>query len=1039
MSFHSRIAFITMLSVFNLSMAQVMPRPNPVPIPNPTRIPTPAPIPTPIPTFTRVPTPTPIPTFTRIPVPTPTPTFTRIPIPTPTSVPSKDGVTLTQCQDGAYAETHKNDIINGKKFIDICGEIIAMEQANEASKFTTVKGLTPEAMARNTRGSKVENTFLHQKITKASFDNASKQRFVPNPTGRGGHIVYTPVTQEGHYASGFIGLSQNMGQFLAAQNRNKSVGINRELSLGDKAKLMQRLQWDGNGNKIESCDEYAYERNGEYNLIDEKAAYLQSSREMLSFFNNKLQTNTPFHAKNGTVSHTFAWVQDAMNDYIQESNEGKNYMPNNKFYDVHYSEALAQFNPKMFESWGYPRKTFDHEPPTPTERKWTLRNFDWYINTGVTLSAKNTDDKLNDLDKLQQEFVETLEARRKVIDNYYQEMNSMMSCTAHYKSPPQTQDPDGPIPDYSTDPWWNDLRNTMTEVPGVLENPAAVGNLQILGGITAISKIGNIRGIGKVTIPNVGRIGGLGGLNRPLNLGNNPRSNYVLRYETNHDKSDSTEKISYSYRWDYDPNGINVISKGGDLGTFACSFDNIAKAKTVVANTYTKITALDNEVNRLLNIAYTQGCLAKEGVTNCDWSPNSFTRFIRSGFAKIQQSDYKLCRRTVNKKFEPTRLGEDALITYVNSAKTCENPPTLPGQDPSVAKTLCVINQGWIPNGYTDDTSKFDWYTFLWAAMYKKAQDDYAKAAHFLIKHDGIQALGFRTSKNPSVGGDAFGASISLVSGSETYLDSTGLPAVDPTNGRAVTHFNQANIYASLSSNVNVLWTTFDVAHLNVEMKSNGMTHFEGRSSGQVLGSAEIFANTFGAGDTNFTFFAQASKEEQSPEAVILFPVLGFANIKITGKATVSAGAEGSLQGQANSLSRSDSGLYAAIIGESGSVGPYARSDAFMTASIDLGIADVGVKGRLNLFSANLPVSTGIAWTNTNLQMSSQAELQLGTLSGTVSAYVSLPWPASDIEADLFSWSGVVNKYPLYSDSQTIYANSAYSVLSGTGIDVEGE
>ena len=121
------------------------------------------------------------------------------------------------------------------------------------------------------------------------------------------------------------------------------------------------------------------------------------------------------------------------------------------------------------------------------------------------------------------------------------------------------------------------------------------------------------------------------------------------------------------------------------------------------------------------------------------------------------------------------------------------------------------------------------------------------------------------------------------------------------------------------------------------------------------------------------------------------------------------------------------------------SLTPYLKADARAWAGIDIGIASAGIQGKLNLVTANLPVSNTIHLTsdpNTgiNLTIDNNADLQLSELSGRVDLYgeIDLGFWSDRAEVNLFSWDGfhqnigifhMTKSYPLNAINYRMYTN----------------
>ena len=94
-----------------------------------------------------------------------------------------------------------------------------------------------------------------------------------------------------------------------------------------------------------------------------------------------------------------------------------------------------------------------------------------------------------------------------------------------------------------------------------------------------------------------------------------------------------------------------------------------------------------------------------------------------------------------------------------------------------------------------------------------------------------------------------------------------------------------------------------------------------------------------------------------------------------------------------------------------GTMKPFAGIDAWSTASVDAGILEVGIKGRLTVIELNLPLQVSVAAevnpaNNWALELRARSSLKLGleTLSGQISIFARLFW--KNFNRDLVKWTG---------------------------------
>lgn len=107
-------------------------------------------------------------------------------------------------------------------------------------------------------------------------------------------------------------------------------------------------------------------------------------------------------------------------------------------------------------------------------------------------------------------------------------------------------------------------------------------------------------------------------------------------------------------------------------------------------------------------------------------------------------------------------------------------------------------------------------------------------------------------------------------------------------------------------------------------------------------------------------------------------------------------------------------------LGVAGHIKPYAQVDGELYASVDLFIIEAGVKGRLQLVHAAVPLD-GRVWLASSggqlkLRMEGNSDLKFTFLSGSIAAYVEVGiWPfETEFEETLVSWNGIKENVKLF-------------------------
>ena len=107
------------------------------------------------------------------------------------------------------------------------------------------------------------------------------------------------------------------------------------------------------------------------------------------------------------------------------------------------------------------------------------------------------------------------------------------------------------------------------------------------------------------------------------------------------------------------------------------------------------------------------------------------------------------------------------------------------------------------------------------------------------------------------------------------------------------------------------------------------------------------------------------------------------------------------------------------VTGAAAEFEPYGGVDAEASCSVDvLGLAGAGVSGSLTLIEASLPIEAALDLNvepgASELEWSLDADLEISTLSGTLSVFAYLGWKEWDKE--IASWSGTSTTVSLYHD-----------------------
>ena len=99
---------------------------------------------------------------------------------------------------------------------------------------------------------------------------------------------------------------------------------------------------------------------------------------------------------------------------------------------------------------------------------------------------------------------------------------------------------------------------------------------------------------------------------------------------------------------------------------------------------------------------------------------------------------------------------------------------------------------------------------------------------------------------------------------------------------------------------------------------------------------------------------------------------------------------------------------------------PYARADAYADASVDIGVADAGVRLDLNLLNLSIPIGVNVSSSDSGYQFTNGGHVAIDMLSGHLSAYADVGVSPFDVSynANIFGWDGVHVEIPIFGASK---------------------
>lgn len=396
-----------------------------------------------------------------------------------------------------------------------------------------------------------------------------------------------------------------------------------------------------------------------------------------------------------------------------------------------------------------------------------------------------------------------------------------------------------------------------------------------------------------------------------------------------------------------------------------------------------KLESIDNAIEAALVNARSRGCLTfnTTGPAACDWSPKRFAQRVLSLYQKEREAAYQRCMDYTDNNF--TLLKSRALVAGTVN---------YPAQD------------------YTTSPTRLE--------LYFTRRDQYLQALRGvtgdLLDPATCQArLNWGASDTYSMGDETFGASASYnVSLSLNELSTSNSTCPSP---RAIGSFNATG--SALGINVQLINAYANVsskrADIDLDVLDNTI-HLVDVHQDLPLGTFNIVS---GSKSKSLTFL-----DLSTTIVVVVVPVeLGA---RLGGTVGFNYGLD-----VEHRVSTTTSGCNVNRVGLGGRLEPFASVDGELYAGVDLFIVSAGIKGRLQLVHAGVPLnaSVGLAYglgghNTLALEVAGRADLKFVFMSGSIDVYVTVgPCPfCAEFDESIVSWDGIRHDIPLFKKSFTV-------------------
>lgn len=392
----------------------------------------------------------------------------------------------------------------------------------------------------------------------------------------------------------------------------------------------------------------------------------------------------------------------------------------------------------------------------------------------------------------------------------------------------------------------------------------------------------------------------------------------------------------------------------------------------------TKLHDIDFGIAVSLYNAYSRGCMSTSGPLNaCDWSPHFFYDQLEQNIAVDRETQLNRCLTMTHNDFSTGIVG----LARSPSGFWSEGRQIIAGAD------------------WTSDPGQL---IMLFALI-----DNYARGIEVPIDPATRKATAAKASSDAQLlGNENFGVYYSYeagwgVDGLQTALCQADLHAKAAFNADAKIIGTSTNLITALGEVRTEPYNPYAPSTVTFDMQRKL----------QVLGSDIIVAPSMpGSIEVSPQPVINLSVDyalytPQTELGRVYIVVLGVP-VKLAGGVSGSVGLNASMNGSMERHCGATNGVGFAL---NGTAKPFAGVDAWASASVDAGIIEIGVEGRVMLIKFGLPLSIGVATEidtrgSLNLRATSSLKLEFETLSGSITLFARVLFKS--FETELISWNG---------------------------------
>ncbi|WP_253816731.1 hypothetical protein [Myxococcus xanthus] len=402
-----------------------------------------------------------------------------------------------------------------------------------------------------------------------------------------------------------------------------------------------------------------------------------------------------------------------------------------------------------------------------------------------------------------------------------------------------------------------------------------------------------------------------------------------------------------------------------------------------------QLASLDAVIEAALQQAQAQGCLnfqIGKAAAPCDWSPKRFARRVMNLYQGAREQDFQKCATYTRDDF-PDLKAKPLQHGTVN----------FPAQD------------------YTTSPSRLETY-FTRRDQYLRALS--STVGTMLDPKTAQPRLRWESGDSYSLGNDTFGATanyqVAVAINNVKYTPDCGL------SPEMTGSFTATGSALGISANlINAqLQVTQKRADIDLDVLDNTVPLVDIHQD-LTLGQFNIVS---GKQEKKATLV-----NAQATFVVVVVPVTLGAKVAGVVGLEYALTAEHTVTGT--------TACSVTNLGVAGHIKPYAQVDGELYASVDLFIIEAGVKGRLQLVHAAVPLD-GRVWLASSggqlkLRMEGNSDLKFTFLSGSIAAYVEVGvWPfEAEFEETLVSWNGIQENVKLFNHAFNVNLVDLRSLL----------